>query len=284
MAPASHVRSAAVQIGAPTTLTKVEGIFPEKAMAVSDGIVFPSLATCTHNLPSVCSVCTSVPEQHPSVTTALKHLKFHKMPSAAKTPVGLTISPPVQTIVVDGVLVVNPQLAAIIRDNTEPVVACPEDSHAACPTHSKVIASGKTRPFTTCIAVVHHMSPTSHVWFATVEVLTAATLTKVEDVLPEEARAISDLIPGLTSATGTHNHPSVSSIATPVPEQHPSMATTLKHFKPHKMPPGAKMTGSLTIAPAVQAIIVDCVLVVDPQLAAVIGVNTETVMACLEDP
>ena len=127
------------------------------------------------------------------------------------------------------------------------------------------------------------MFPTGHVWPATIEVLAAATLTKIEDVLPEEAMAIRDLMLRMTSPTGTHNHPSVSSIATSVPEQHPSMATTLKHFESYKMPPSAKMARSLTIAPTVQAIIVDCVPVVDPQLAAIIGVNAKTVMACPED-
>ena len=158
MFPASHIWSASIQVLAPPTLAKVECVFPKEAMAISDGIVFPSLATCTHNHPTVCSVCTSVPEQHASVTTALEHLKFHKMPPAAKSPVGLAISPSVQAIVVDGVAIVNPQLAAVIRNDTETVMASPEDSQAACPTHGKVIASGEARPFTTCIAIVHHLT------------------------------------------------------------------------------------------------------------------------------
>jgi hypothetical protein len=48
------------------------------------------------------------------------------------------------------------------------------------------------------------------------------------------------------------------------------MATTLKHFHPHEMRAFAKMLDGLPIAPSVQAIIVDCVPVVDPQLASII--------------
>ena len=97
-----------------------------------------------------------------------------------------------------------------------------------------------------------------------------AALTKVEGVLPEETSAISDGIAGLTSATCTHNNPSVSSVSTSVPEQHPSMTTALKHFEFYMMPPGTLMLGGLPIAPTMQAIVVDCVPIVDPQLAAII--------------
>ena len=123
------------------------------------------------------------------------------------------------------------------------------------------------------------MFPTSHVRFATVEVLTAATLTKIEDVLPEEASAISDFKVGVTSPTGTNNHPSVSSIATPVPEQHPSMATTLKHLKSHNMPPTTNLPSDHSTAPTMQTIVVDCVFIVNPQLAPVIGDNLEVITA-----
>ena len=95
-------------------------------------------------------------------------------------------------------------------------------------------------------------------------------LTKVEDVLPEEPRAIRDRIAGLTSATCTHNSPSVSSVSTSVSEQHPSMTTTLKHFELYMMPPGTLVLVGLPIAPTMQAIVVDCVPIIDPQLAAII--------------
>ena len=44
-----------------------------------------------------------------------------------------------------------------------------------------------------------------------------------------------------------------------IPEQHPSMTTSLKHLKSHTMPPRAEMPGGLPVAPAMQTIIVDCV-------------------------
>jgi hypothetical protein len=48
------------------------------------------------------------------------------------------------------------------------------------------------------------------------------------------------------------------------------MTTTLKHFEFHKVPSSTLMLGGLTIAPAMQAIVVDCVAIIDPQLATVI--------------
>jgi hypothetical protein len=102
------------------------------------------------------------------------------------------------------------------------------------------------------------------------QVLAPTTLTEVEDILPEEAVAICDGIAGLTSATCTHNNPSVASVSTSVPEKHPSVTTALKHLELHMMPPSALMLGGLTIAPTMQAIIIDCVPIVDPELAAII--------------
>jgi len=64
-----------------------------------------------------------------------------------------------QAIIVDRVAIVKPQLAAFIKDNADPMRATPEDSQAACPTDSKVMTSGNTRPSTTCIAVVHIFVP-----------------------------------------------------------------------------------------------------------------------------
>jgi hypothetical protein len=100
--------------------------------------------TCTHNDPSISSVGTVVPKHHASMTAAFEHLKSHQAPSGVNMPPGLTIAPTMQTIVVDCVSVVNPKLASIIRDEAEVVTTCSEDSHAACPTHGKVIASSKT--------------------------------------------------------------------------------------------------------------------------------------------
>ena len=49
------------------------------------------------------------------------------------------------------------------------------------------------------------------------------------------------------------------------------------------MPPSAKTPGGLPIAPPMQAIIVDCVPIVDPQLTAIIGDNAEPVVTGLAD-
>jgi hypothetical protein len=80
---------------------------------------------------------------------------------------GFAIAPTMQTIIVDRVPIVDPQLASIIGDNAISVMACPEDSHASCPTHSEVITSGKTRPSATCVPVIYHLTPALHVGPAT---------------------------------------------------------------------------------------------------------------------
>jgi hypothetical protein len=77
--------------------------------------------------------------------------------------------------------------------------------------------------------------------------------------------------------TSPHSLPSISCVRTKVPEKHASMTTMLKHFKPHHAP-SANTLDNLTISPAVQAIIVDCVSVVNPQLTPIIRDNAETIM------
>jgi hypothetical protein len=125
-------------------LTEEEGLLPEKTPAISGAIATTWHATCAHHSPTISSIRPVVPEKHPSMTTPLEHLKSHQAPSGVNMPPGLTIAPTMQTIVVDCVSVVNPKLASIIRDEAEVVTTCSEDSHAACPTHGKVIASSKT--------------------------------------------------------------------------------------------------------------------------------------------
>jgi hypothetical protein len=75
------------------------------------------------------------------------------------------------------------------------------------------------------------------------------------------------------------DNPSVSSIRTMVPEEHASMTTTLKHLNPHKMPSCSNVLSDVTSTPSVQAIVVDCVPIVKPQLASIIRNNLEVVMA-----
>jgi hypothetical protein len=100
------------------------------------------------------------------MTTTLEELNSHKTPPTTNIPSGHSSAPAVQSIVINCVSIVKPQLASIIRNNLEVVMARPEESHASCPTHSEVIASCKAWPFATCVAVVHDISPASHVWFA----------------------------------------------------------------------------------------------------------------------
>jgi hypothetical protein len=212
------------------------------------------------------------------MTPTLKHLESHKTPTATKTPGGLPIAPTMQTIVVDGVSIVDPQLTPVVRVNAETVVASPEDSHAACPTNSKVIATGKTRPSATCIAIIHVVLPTSHIRSTIVQVLAPPALTKVKHVLPEETMAVSDTS-SMLLAFCTRDNPSVSSIGTMVPEEHPGMTTTLKHLISHKMPACTNVPSDMTSTPSMQAIVVDCVPIVKPQLASIIRDNLEVVMA-----
>jgi hypothetical protein len=132
-----------------------------------------------------------VPKQHPGTTTTFEHLKSHKMPTTTHMLSDLAIAPTMQAIVVNCVAIVDPQLAPIIRHNAEIIMASPENSHAASPAHSKVVASGKARPLASCIAIVHYLAPASHVRF-TCQSLAPAALTKVEHIFHEEAVTISD--------------------------------------------------------------------------------------------
>jgi hypothetical protein len=283
MAPTSHLRSASVQILASTPLPKVESVFHEEAMAISCAVAFLAHTTRTGNNPSVSSVRTMVPEEHPRMTTTLKHFQSHNTPSSTHMPSGCAATPSMQAVVVDCVPIVDPQLTPIIGYELEVVMARPENSHATSPTHSEVIATRKTRPFTTCVAVVHHVAPSSHVWPASLQIGAPTTLTKVVDVFPKEASPISCTMISTPSASCTHNNPPVCSVVAMVPEEHPSMTTTLKHLKSHQMPSSTNMPSSRSTAPSVQAIIVDCVPIVDPQLAAIIGYELKVVMACSED-
>jgi len=278
VSPPSHVWLAPIQILAPATLAKVEGIFHEETMAIRGFIFDRASSTCPDNSPSVCCIGSFVPEQHAGVTPTLKHLESHKTPSTTKTPGGLPVAPTMQAIVVNCVSIVDPQLTSIVRVNAEAVIASLEDSQAACPTNGEVISPSESGPSATCVFIIDVVLPTSHVRSAIVQVLAPPALTKVEDILPEETSAISDAN-SMLLAFCTRDNPSVSSIGTMVPEENPSMTTTLKHLNSHKMPPCANVPFDVTSAPSVQAIVVNCVSIVKPQLASVIRNNLEVVMA-----
>jgi hypothetical protein len=67
--------------------------------------------------PSVASVTTSVPEHHTSMTTVLEHFDSHEMPSAPLMSCRLAISPAMQTVIVNRVSPIHPELASIIRND-----------------------------------------------------------------------------------------------------------------------------------------------------------------------
>jgi len=171
----------------------------------------------------------------------------------------------VQAIVVDGVAIVNPQFASIVGVNAETVMPSPENSYTASPSHSEVVTSAETRPIATCVAIVHNIFPALQLGSATVQVLTPAPLTEVECILPEETMTISDPVARTSRAMiCTHKTPSVSCIGTPVPEMDACMASALEHFKSDNTPSSPKIPVGRSIAPGVQAIVVDRVTIIDP--------------------
>jgi hypothetical protein len=92
--------SPAVQVLAPTALRKVEDLLLEAR--ASRGT--------TDDDPSISSVGTFVPEQNPGMTATFKHFNSHSMRAATKVLNALPIAPAVQTVVVDSVSTVDPQL------------------------------------------------------------------------------------------------------------------------------------------------------------------------------
>ena len=156
--------STPIEVLAATSLTKVVDVLPEKASAICGpratllaATSATAFATCTHNRPSVSSVGSMIPEEHPCMTTTLKELKSDKTPSTTNIPTGHATAPAVQAIVVNCVSIVDPQLASIIGYELEVVTAALEDSQAASPAHGKVITTSETRPFSASVAVVHHL-------------------------------------------------------------------------------------------------------------------------------
>jgi hypothetical protein len=61
------------------------------------------------------------------------------------------------------------------------------------------------------------------------------------------------------------------------------MPTTLEHFNSHAVYPRPEMLDGLPISPTMQAIIIDRVSIVNPQLASIIGDDAESVLACPAD-
>jgi hypothetical protein len=156
-----------------------------------------------------------------------------------------------------------------------------EDPHAASPTHSKVIIPAKTRPSTACIPVVDIMLPAGHLWPATIQVLASTSLTKVECILPEQPMAVDGA--WSLGASCAHNAPTIPSVMTSVPPKHAGGTTMLEMLKPATMPSATKVPISFAVAPAMTAIVVDRVTIVDEQIASIIRNNAVSIVACPED-
>jgi hypothetical protein len=94
------------------------------------------------------------------------------------------------------------------------------------------------------------MTPTSHLWPATIKVWAQIALTEIEDSLSEETMAIGHREVRPFCAFRACNFPSISSVASPVPKEHTGMATMLKHLDSYAAPSMKMMPGTLSISPA----------------------------------
>jgi hypothetical protein len=166
-----------------------------------------------------------------------------------------------QTIIIDCVPVIDPQLASIIRDDAKPVMACSSDCQGTHPAYRKVITSCEAAPLATSVAIIHHLDSASHVGLAAGQVLTATALPKVENMLhPRATRDSSRLLPAATAfapatgsafALGTYNDPSISSVRAMIPEKHPCSTTALKELNSHKTPPTTNVPSGHSTTPTV---------------------------------
>jgi hypothetical protein len=255
--PTSHIPLATTQIWKCAPHTEIERILPEQAIAINcvtgrftlARCHCTSSASCTYSQKSVSSVWSQVFENHALFSTMLKHLQPHKTPSP-KTALGSIFAPTMQSIIVDRKPIVHPQFASIIGDDCQAVIACFEYSHAPCPTRSIVVRSSKTRPSTISSfhPIADRLSPSSHVWAATVQIRAPSSLSEIESIFPEDSMPVYGSMASRTSCI--HNIPTISSIGTSVPEEHARMTTVFKHLESHKVPSTALMPVRLPIAPA----------------------------------
>jgi hypothetical protein len=252
MSPTSHVRASTQQVLAVTPLTEVEDVLSEKGMTVDRAMASSNPpASCANSEITVPSIWTFVPEIYPSMTTTFKHLKSHQAPSTMNMTMTLTMAPAVTTIVVNCIPMVDEQVAPVIRSEPPSVMTRPEDPHAGCPTYGKVIIPVKSRPAATCVPIGDGLLPTGMIRPTPVQILAMATLTKVEDVLPEEASTISDAMRLRPPACCAHYIPSVSRVWTIIPEEETSMTTVFKELQSHPAPWSMHIWPRLVTAPTV---------------------------------
>jgi hypothetical protein len=273
MSPTPHVWLAVTQTLAMATLTEVESVLHEETMSISGAMHSATPASCVNNHPAISSVSTPVPEKHAGMSAVFEHLEAHKAPMRAQKPCSLTVAPTMQAIVVDRVPILDPQLTSIVRNYAEPVMGSSVNPHATCPPNSKVIVSGKTRPSAACVAVVHCVSPTSHVWSATPQVRATTTLSEIENIFSEKCMTIGGVVGGRATCVG--QFPTIPRVRMCVSEPHTSMTAALKHLQSHEMPTSTHISACVSVAPAMQAIVVDGVSIVNPQLASIVRNDAE---------
>jgi len=204
--------------------------------------------------------------------------KLNSKRDSAPNPV-VCLTPPeaMETIIVHDMPIVDVQIAAIIRSNRPPVSGSGPHLQRACPTHSKVLIRRETTPIAACVSV-DHLGNDPHQGWDAVQVRNISQIAEVVmDLLFETkyGRGPQRASTGIAEA--------VSSIRSTIPEQAASTATILKELNSQPMLPGDCIPVGALVAHAVQAVIVDSVLVVEPHLAAIIGSQREMVPACFLD-
>jgi hypothetical protein len=258
-----------MQVLAAATLTKIKDIFSEESMTIYDSRFVRPVASCTSDGPTVSGVATPVSQKHASSSTMLKHLKSYVMPSPTEMLCGFSIAPAMQSIIIDRVPTIYPQLASVVRNNGKPVMACAVDSHLCCPAHSEVISAAEARPSATCVPIVDVMAPTSHIRSATIQIWATTSLAEVKGILHEEAMPICNAMASNSPATRSHSHPSIGCVRTSISEEHASMPTAFEHFNSYKAPP-TNTSGSLPIPPSMTTIVVNHMPVVNIKHAPII--------------
>jgi hypothetical protein len=167
-----------------------------------------------------------------------KHFKSQSMWARPKTSLTLSVPHAMQAIIVHHKRSVHPHLAAIIRDQGEPVHAASFDEESACPTDGEMIPSCKTSPIFACASIIHNIDDACHVRTAAIEILTATT-SNPKCLFLEASAFPGDCGRNLspTHCFVSHDNHSVPSILSLVPQDHACPTSALKHFGPQSIQP-----------------------------------------------
>jgi len=105
--------------------------------------------------PTALGICTFEVKPNASMTTALKELDFDRIQLACfDCSSGLLHPEAMKTVVVENVLIVEVESAAIIGSKTEPVLAALVNSPFGCPAAGEIVTLPPARPCTSCISGV----------------------------------------------------------------------------------------------------------------------------------